>query len=112
MKTSTSHSRESYLGAGLAFVAYLFAGLVPSLVYGGYMGLMLSGVLFGHDASENMASRFVVGGGMILGCVATLFLFLVLGAFVGNMVGAALRRAVPAEASPTDAVPVREDHTN
>ena len=110
MKTSTSHSRESYLGAGLAFVAYLFAGLVPSLVYGGYMGLMLSGVLFGHDNTEHLASRLTVGGGMILGCVATLFLFLVLGAFVGNMVGAALRRAVPAPEGET--APVRETHTH
>lgn len=112
MKTSTSHSRESYLGAGIAFVAYLVAGLVPSLVYGGYMGLMLSGVLFGHDNSEHLAARLTVGGGMILGCVATLFLFLVLGAFVGNMVGAALRRAVPAQTADAETAPVRETHSH
>ena len=85
---------------------------MPSLVYGGYMGLMLSGVLFGHDNTEHLASRLTVGGGMILGCVATLFLFLVLGAFVGNMVGAVLRRAVPAEANPEETAPARETHSN
>ena len=93
MKTATTHSKASYLGAATAFVLFLVTGLVPALVYGGYMGLMLSGVLFGHENAAMLAARLVVGGGMILGTVATLFLYLVTGAFVGNMVGAAMRRA-------------------
>ena len=110
MKTSQTHSRESYLGAGIAFVAYLVTGLIPSLVYGGYMGLMLSNVLFGHGA-EGAAARFVTGGGMILGCVATLFRYLVLGAFVGNMVGAALRRLEPKTEGEAEPVALdRETH--
>lgn len=96
MKTATTHSKASYLGAATAFVLFLVTGLVPALVYGGYMGLMLSGVLFGHENSAMLAARLVTGGGMVLGTVATLFLYLVTGAFVGNMVGAALRRVEPA----------------
>lgn len=96
MKTSSSHSNASYLGAATAFVLFLVTGLVPALVYGGYMGLMLSGVLFGHESSELLATRLVTGGGMLLGTIATLFLYVVAGAFVGNMIGAALRRFEPA----------------
>lgn len=107
MKTATSHSNSSYLGAATAFVLFLVTGLVPALVYGGYMGLMLSTVLFGHENSAMLATRLVTGGGMILGTVATLFLYLVVGAFVGNMVGAALRRV---ESARQPAEPVENDH--
>jgi hypothetical protein len=83
------------VGAGVAFVAFLLTGAVPALVYGGYMGLMLSGVLFGHDANEMLAARVVTGGGMVLGLIATLVLYLVIGAFFGSVAGVALRRLSP-----------------
>ena len=86
------NSKAAHFGAGIAFVAFLLTGAIPALVYGGYMGLMLSGVLFGHGGDQLIWSRLVTGGGMVLGCVATLFLYLVVGAFLGSMVGATARR--------------------
>lgn len=92
---SRKHSSSTLVGAGVAFVAFLLTGAVPALVYGGYMGLMLSGVLFGHDANEMLAARIVTGGGMVLGLIATMFLYLVIGAFFGSVAGVALRRVTP-----------------
>ena len=92
----SQNSKASLLGAAAAFVAFLVTGLVPALVYGGYMGLMLAGALFGHGKSDLLASRLLTGGGMVLGTVATLSLYLVVGALVGHAVGAAVRRAAPA----------------
>lgn len=68
----SQNSKASLLGAAAAFVAFLVTGLVPALVYGGYMGLMLAGALFGHGKSDLLASRLLTGGGMVLGTVATL----------------------------------------
>jgi len=93
-KTNLTSAR---FGAAVAFVLFLLTGAVPALVYGGYMGLMLSGVLFGHGNDQLFWSRLVTGGGMVLGCVATLFLYLVVGAFLGNAVGAVVRHFAPEE---------------
>lgn len=92
----TQNSNASLFGAAAALVAFLVTGLVPALVYGGYMGLMLAGALFGHGTSDILASRIVTGAGMVVGTLATLSLYLVVGALVGHAVGAAVRRAAPA----------------
>ncbi len=97
----TPRNPESAFGAGLAFVAFLLTGALPSVVYGGYMGMMLSNVLFGQDGASLFVARFMTGGGMILGVVATMSLYLVIGAVLGSAVGAAYRKATtPVESQP------------
>ena len=97
-KTTTTHTNstqkhpESAFGAGLAFVAFLLTGAMPSVVFGGYMGLMLSNVLFGADQTSLLVTRFMTGGGMVLGVVATMSLYLVVGAVLGSAAGAAYRK--------------------
>lgn len=71
---------KNYLGAILALLLFFVTGFVPSLVYGGYMGMILSNVLFG--VTSVFLTRLMIGGGMILGFLATLFLYLVLGTLV------------------------------
>lgn len=71
---------KNYLGAILALLLFFVTGFVPSLVYGGYMGMMLNTVLFG--VTSVFLTRLMIGGGMILGFLATLFLYLVLGTLV------------------------------
>lgn len=73
------------VGAFVGFLAYLTFGAVPSILYGGYMGLTMHHVLFGD--STGFVQKFMVGGGMALGVVSVLFFFLVLGAIVGTLVG-------------------------
>ncbi len=86
----------TYIGAGLGFIAYLVIGAVPGLLYGGYMGLAMSGVLFGAPVESTLAAKAVTFGGMLLGLAASFCFFLVMGALGGTAVGlpfaGALRR--------------------
>jgi len=75
---------KKYLGAVVSFGLFLVTGLIPSLVYGGYVGMILSNILFGPTSI--ILLRFMVGGGMILGLIATLFLYLVLGTLIYSAV--------------------------
>ena len=72
------------IGSFIAIVLFSLFGLVPSLVYGGYMGLMMSTVLLGQVMTSGIAGQLIVAGGMGLGVAATLSLFLVLGALMGS----------------------------
>ena len=90
------NSKAAQFGAGIAFVAFMLTGAVPALVYGGYMGLMLSSVLVGSAQPVDthlLWSRMLTGGGMVLGCVATLLLYVIVGAFMG-LVAAKVGHAV------------------
>lgn len=91
----------SYIGAGLGFLAFLVVGAVPGTLYGGYVGLGMSAMLFGSAADPSWPARIITGGGMILGLLAALFLFLVAGAFLGTLLGLpfakVLRRAAERE---------------
>jgi len=75
------------IGAGAGFIAFLAFGLIPGLLYGGYIGLIMSAVLFGAPVEPTLAARFMTGGGMVLGLAASMFFFLVVGAVVGTLVG-------------------------
>ncbi len=100
----------SYIGAGLGFVGFLLLGAVPGTLYGGYMGLALSSVLFGSAAEPGLMARIVTGGGMVMGLLAALVMFLLAGAVLGTLVGLpfarSLRRAAESE---SDAAPA-DDH--
>ena len=72
------------VGSFVSFILFILYGLIPALVYGGYMGLIMAGTLFGPiTASAGIGTQLTVAGGMCLGFVATLSLFLVMGALVG-----------------------------
>lgn len=91
----------SYIGAGLGFLGFLLLGAVPGTLYGGYMGLALSSVLFGSAAEPSLMARIVTGGGMVLGLLAALVMFLIAGAVLGTLLGLpfarSLRRAAERE---------------
>jgi hypothetical protein len=84
-------SLPTYIGAGTGFVAFIAFGAMPGLLYGGYMGLMMAGALFGTPVEPNILARLITGGGMLLGLLASLFLFLVVGSVVGTSCGIVLR---------------------
>lgn len=91
----------SYIGAGIGFLTFLVLGAVPGTLYGGYIGLGMSSLLFGTGSDPTWPARIITGGGMVLGLVAALFLFLVAGAFLGTLLGLPfaklLRRAAERE---------------
>lgn len=106
-KTTTITTRShlpfvpSYIGAGLGFLGFLVLGAVPGTLYGGYVGLGMSAMLFGSAADPSWPARIITGSGMILGLLAALFLFLIAGAVVGTLLGLpfakVLRRAAERE---------------
>lgn len=97
---SRKHTSPTLVGSGIAFVLFLLTGAVPSLVYGGYAGLMVGGAFFGHGTSEQLGTRIMTGSGMVVGFILTLGFFLTIGAVVGRLVGVAMhRRAAEAEAT-------------
>ncbi len=77
----------TYAGAAASFIAFLFVGVVPGLLYGSYMGLTMSGILLGHSTDPNIVAKIIIVGGMVLGLLATMFFFVIIGAFFGTLVG-------------------------
>ena len=90
MNTTTEAMLPTAIGSGLGFLGFVAVGAVPSLLYGGYMGLTLAAVLFGTPVDVSGLSSVMVFGGMFLGFVAVLSFFLVVGAFLGTLAGAVL----------------------
>ena len=90
-----AHTRDlgPRYGAVLGALAFVFFGAVPGLLYGGYAGLMMSHSLLGVGAEASLLGRVITGGGMALGFIAALFLFLVVGASIGAGIEAVARRA-------------------
>jgi hypothetical protein len=90
------HSKENamnkkiptLIGAGIGLAVYLAIALLPSLLYGGYAGLLLAGGIFGSPVTPALLPRALIVFGMVLGAVAVGSLFAVLGAVAGAAVGA------------------------
>ncbi|MFZ4579851.1 MAG: hypothetical protein ACOYOB_15790 [Myxococcota bacterium] len=89
MSTKRNHKAllPTYVGAAVSFIVYLVIGAVPGTLYGGYMGLIMTGALFGTPVEPTMMAKVITTGGMALGLFASLFLFLVAGAFIGTLLG-------------------------
>ena len=78
---------STLVGAGFGFVLFLGIALVPSLVYGGYAGLLLAGGIFGTPVDQTLPARALIVFGMGLGVTAVAFLFTLCGAASGALVG-------------------------
>jgi hypothetical protein len=86
------------VGAGIGLVAFLAFGLLPSVLYGGYAGVMLAGGIFGTPVDASFVVRAFIVGGMVIGVAAAGSLFAVVGAAAGAAVAALTRsRKVEAE---------------
>jgi hypothetical protein len=81
-KTST------LVGAAIGLAAFLGIGLLPSLVYGGYAGVLLAGGILGTPLHATAAARAIIVGGMVFGVMGVASLFTVTGAVVGAMFSA------------------------
>ncbi len=79
-----------YAGLGVGFLAFLGIGLVPGLLYGGYIGLIMAGSMFGTPVEPTLFSRLLTGGGMGLGALMAMTFFLVVGSLAGTVAGLAI----------------------
>jgi len=86
----------SIVGAGTGLLAFVFVGLLPSWLYGGYAGVLLATGIFGSPLTGAFAEKALIVFGSVLGVTAVAALFAVAGAAAGAAVGALLR-VVPDE---------------
>jgi hypothetical protein len=93
MTTTTKNTSKTFtlIGAGLGLALFLAVGLLPSVLYGGYAGVLLAGGIFGTPVDATFAVRAFFVAGMVFGVVAAGSLFAVLGAAGGAAVAALTR---------------------
>jgi hypothetical protein len=86
------------IGAGIGLAAFLAIALLPSLLYGGYAGVLLAGGILGTPVQATFLVRALIVFGMVLGVTAVGSLFAVAGAAIGAAVSAlAVPTAKPVE---------------
>jgi hypothetical protein len=78
----------SLIGAGIGLALFLALALLPSILYGGYAGLLLAGGIVGTPVQPTFLVRALIVFGMVLGVTGVASLFAVLGAMAGAAVGA------------------------
>jgi hypothetical protein len=78
----------SLIGAGVGLALFLALALLPSVLYGGYAGLLLAGGIVGTPVQPTFLVRGLIVFGMVLGVTGIASLFAVLGAVAGAAVGA------------------------
>lgn len=76
------------VGCGIGLALFLAVALLPSMLYGGYAGLLLASGIFGSPVEPTLLPRALIVFGMVLGVVAVGSLFAVVGAASGAAVGA------------------------
>lgn len=90
-------NRKTYtlIGAGVGIGLFLFVALLPSILYGGYAGVLLASGIAGTPVKATILVRSLIAFGMVLGAVGVGALFAVCGAAAGAAVSAMVG-AVPA----------------
>jgi len=96
--TRSPHKTATLVGAGIGLVAFLAVALLPSVLYGGYAGVLLAGGLFGTPVAATFAVKALIVFGMVFGVTAVASLF----AVVGAAAGAAVRALTTPTARPAD----------
>ncbi len=86
-----TRKKLTLVGAAVGLAAFLFVGLLPSMLYGGYAAVMLASALFGAPAAPTLGVRVLVVAGMVVGVSAGAALFALAGAAVGAALGALVK---------------------
>ena len=79
----------SVIGVIVAEILFLATALLPSVVYGGYAGVLLASGIFGSPLDQAVMPRLLVAFGMLLGVVSVASVYAVGGAVCGAVVGQA-----------------------
>ena len=87
----------SLIGAAVGLALFLPIALLPSLLYGGYAGVLLTGGIFGTPIPSHLAARALIIMGMVLGVTGVAALFAVGGAAAGAAIAALVRASTPEE---------------
>jgi hypothetical protein len=81
-------NRRSYtlIGTAVGLALFLALALLPSMLYGGYAGVLLAGGIFGTPIKATFLVRALIVFGMVLGVTGVGALFAVGGAAAGAAV--------------------------
>ena len=74
----------TFIGGMVGLVTFLVVGLLPSLLYGGYAGVILGGAIFGTPIHESVFAQATVVLGVISGVLAIGGIFVLGGAIVAT----------------------------
>lgn len=82
-------TRKGYtmIGAAVGLAAFLAIALLPSMLYGGYAGVLLAGAVAGAPVHATFVVRALVVLGMVAGVVGVGAVFTTGGAAAGAAVG-------------------------
>jgi hypothetical protein len=103
MVMTNNRKIPALVGAGIGLAVFLSVALLPSLLYGGYAGVMLAGGIFGTPVSASLMARAIIVFGMVVGVVAVGSLFGLAGAAAGSAASALLRALPEKNAHPEKA---------
>ena len=82
-KGSTA-SNVTFFGGIVGLVGFLTVGLLPSLLYGGYAGIILGSAIFGSPIHGNLFAQAIVALGVVAGVLAVGGVFVLGGAIVAT----------------------------
>ncbi len=74
----------TFIGGVIGLVTFLVVGLLPSLLYGGYAGVILGGAIFGTPIHESIFAQATVVIGVVSGVLAIGGIFVLGGAIVAT----------------------------
>jgi hypothetical protein len=85
MTTTRKNTSKTFtlVGGGVGLALFLAVGLLPSILYGGYAGVLLAGGLFGTPVEASLVVRALIVVGMVIGVAAVASLFAALGGAAG-----------------------------
>lgn len=87
---------HTLIGTAAGLALFLAVGLLPSIVYGGYAGVILAGALAGAPVQATFLARGLVASGMVLGVLGVGGLFALAGAGAGAAVSVLTGTRAPA----------------
>ncbi len=94
----------TFLGGVMGLFIFLVVGLLPSLLYGGYAGVILGAAIFGAPIHESVLAQATVVLGVLSGVLSIGGIFVLGGAILATGIhgtAQALRRAAPGQAEPS-----------
>lgn len=89
-------NKITFYGGMIGLVTFLIVGLLPSLLYGGYAGVILGAAIFGGPIHESVFAQATVVLGVLSGVLAIGGVFVVSGAIVANGIFGTLVALLPA----------------
>jgi len=77
-------NKATFIGGIFGLIAFLGVGLLPSLVYGGYAGVILGSAIFGSPIHEHVLAQATVVIGVLSGVLSIAAIFVVSGAIIAS----------------------------